>query len=372
MEFECYRPSLIPYHASLEPGYLEVVKEPTMASQISHSEADTANWVSIALAITILLIRFMCGKYYQKSSFDATAIVILASVAVLIARIVVSHLVLQYGTAADILLEGYTDYDSHHLDEIKTGSFLSLISRVLITTLIWLQCTLLLLFYTSILSHIRWVRVVIHMTWFVIATSYVAVVFSTFLECRPLKLYWQIQPDPGHCIRAYGQLFVQCICNIIIDLFLLAISYPILNTQGRKCSKKCQIAFLYILGTFCIIITCIRVGYIHGSHSAQPSRSFWASVQGLISTAVANAPSIYGLLKLKRRKKTQSSSGSRNAQPDTYVLMDETTRRSSRPRGEDVEDSVGNPMLDRIHSNGGKKDRAWPLVIEDRNRPWGY
>src|SRR5882757_1647714 len=187
-----------------------------MPSQITHSQANTANWVSIALAIAILLVRFALGQYYQKSSFDLTAVVILVSIAILIARIVVGHFVLQYGTASDILLDGNSDYDSLNLDEIKTGSLLSLISRLLITTVFWLQCILLLLFYKRILSHIHWVKVAIRMTWVVIATSYVAVVFATFLECRPFRLYWQIRPDPGHCIRAYAQLFVQCICNIVI------------------------------------------------------------------------------------------------------------------------------------------------------------
>jgi hypothetical protein len=337
-----------------------------MASRISRGQAQIANWISVPLAITILLVRFICGRHYQKSSFDITTVVILVSIAVLIARIVVSHLVLKYDTAIDILLEGVTDYNSLNLDKIKTGTILSLISRLLITTVYWLQCVLLLLFYTRILSHIHWVKVGIRTTWFVIGASYVAVVLSTFLECHPFRLYWQIQPDPGHCVKAYVQLFVQCICNIVIDLFLLAISYPVLNTQGHEWYHKCQIALLYILGAFCIVITCIRVVYIHGSNSAQPSRSFWASIQAVISTFVANAPSIYGQLQLKRRKRTQSSSKRRTAQPDTYVLMDEMTRRGSRPRGEDVdvEDCISNPTLGSDSFKREKKDENSSWISE--------
>jgi hypothetical protein len=72
-----------------------------------------------------------------------------------------------------------------------------------------------------------------------------------------------------------------------------------------------------------------------------------------MSTFVANAPSIYGQLKLRRRKKTQSGS-ERNTQPDTYVLMEETSRRDSRPRGEDVEDFVSNPTMGSNSLKQGK------------------
>ncbi|KAK5044397.1 hypothetical protein LTR84_011308 [Exophiala bonariae] len=328
-----------------------------MISHIRSDQAKIANWISISLAIFILLVRFLYGQHYRKSSFDITTAVILLSLALLIARLVVSHFVLEYGTADDILLEGYTNYKSLDLDKIEAGTILSLVSRLLITTVYWLQCVLLLLFYTRILGHIHWVKLCIRITWMGIAASYIAVIFATLLECRPFRLYWQIRPDPGLCARAYVQLFVQCICNIVIDLFLLAISYPVLRTQGHKWSEKGRIALLYVLGTFCIIITCIRVVYIHGSNSAQPSRSFWASIQAVISTFVANVPSIYGHWKLRIRKRTQSSSGRRrNTQPDTYVLMDELNRRGSRPRGDYEEDPASNNTMRSESTKQGKRE----------------
>ncbi len=337
-----------------------------MASQVSSNEAKIANWVSISLAIFILLVRFVCGKHYQKASWDVAAAVVALSIALLIARIVVSSFVLEFGTADDILLEGVTHYEDLDLDKIQKGTILSLISRLLITTVYWLQCVLLLLFYTRILAHIHWVKLCVRVTWAVTGASYIAVVLATFLECRPFKLYWQIQPDPGSCARAYVQLFVQCICNIVIDILLLAISYPVLRTQGHERTQKLRIAGLYLLGTFCIIITCIRVAYIHGSNSAQPARSFWASIQGVTSTFVANAPSIYGQLKLRKRKRTQSSSERRrHTQPDTYVLMDELNRRGSRPRGDYGEDHASNPTEGSGSLKQGKREESSVYISEE-------
>ena len=354
-------------HASLhsESNSQPASSEPIMASQVNSNEAKIANWVSISLAIFILLVRFICGQHYQKSSWDIAAAIVLLSIALLIARIVVSSFVLEYGTADDILLEGVTHYEDLDRDKIQKGTILSLISRLLITTVYWLQCVLLLLFYTRILAHIHWVKLCVRVTWIVIGTSYIAVVLATLLECRPFKLYWQIQPDPGSCARAYVQLFVQCICNIVIDLLLLAISYPVLKTQGHEQTQRLRIAGLYILGTFCIIITCIRVAYIHGSNSAQPARSFWASIQGIISTFVANAPSIYGQLKLRKRNRTQSSSERRrDTQPDTYVLMDEISRRGSRPRGDYGEDHASSPTEGSGSLKQGKQEDDGVYISE--------
>lgn len=351
-----------------------------MTASITREEAQIANWVTIPLAIAILVVRFISGQHWHKASFDVTTVVILASIAILIARIVVGYLVLHYDTAASILLET-DDPDLSKLDlpRIRTGTILSLISRLLITTLYWLQCILLLLFYTRILSHIRWVKLGIRVTWVVIGLSYIAVVLATFLECRPFQLYWQLHPNPGNCIKAYTQLYVQCACNIIIDLFLLAISYPVLETQGHHSrSRKYQIGAMYTLGAFCIIITCIRLAYIRASQSAQPARSFWASVQAVISTFVANAPSIYGAFKLRQRKKTQSSSANINTtatnttvtkrrtgvqEVDTYVLMEEMERDSRHGGAADDGERDG----DIAASRGPLSFDSTGVVKQDKN-----
>jgi hypothetical protein len=41
---------------------------------------------------------------------------------------------------------------------------------------------------------------------FVFAASYIVVQVVTFTECRPLHLYWQVNPDPGKCSQAQVQL----------------------------------------------------------------------------------------------------------------------------------------------------------------------
>lgn len=94
-------------------------------------------------------------------------------------------------------------------------------------------------------------------------------------------------------MRAYGQLLTQCISNIIIDILLLVISFPILQAQITNYPRNIQLGVIYLLGTFCIIVTCIRIANTYSQASTQYVRSFWASVQALVATFVANGPPIY-------------------------------------------------------------------------------
>ena len=122
-----------------------------------------------------------------------------------------------------------------------------------------------------------------------------------------MHLNWQLHPDPGSCVRAYGQLLAQGVSNIVIDLFLISISIPILRTQIRTFPHNLQLGAMFILGTFCVIVTCVRLYYTFENNSFQNSRTLWASIQALFAAFVANAASIYGVMMLRRRKSVTRS-----------------------------------------------------------------
>lgn len=269
-------------------------------SSISSSAANNANWVCTALTLTILLVR-LGSIHYQLRRPDASSYIVILSILVLTARVICNSFILDYGTVS--ALDDEDNVTEAEYRRAAYGSVLTLVARVLITSFYWLQCVLLLLVYRRLLGNIRWVQLSIKICWGVIATTWLAVVMTTLLECRPLHLYWQLYPPPGSCVRAYGQLLVQCISNICIDFILMAISFPLLKAQARVFPHNLQLGAIVILGTFCIIVTCVRIYYTYQEKSAQPARSLWASVQAVVAAFVANAPSIYGALIVLRRRK---------------------------------------------------------------------
>lgn len=87
--------------------------------------------------------------------------------------------------------------------------------------------------------------------------------------------------------------------------------------------------------------------------SAQPTRSLWASVQMLVSTFVANAPTIYGDLRIIQKKK-----------------IEPLLRRQSRPElwpcsgsGSDIESTTRDMLAipEQVHTNSsfGSSRKEW-------------
>lgn len=287
---------------------------------ITSNEARYDGWVCAGLSLVILIIRVVTARI-RHGAYDISTLLCLIAMAAIGGRLAANQYILSYGTANDALHSKSHYFDSHNLDKIKTGSVLALIVRLLDTTFYWLQISLLLLFYSRIFEvRTWWITTSIRTCWLTIALSYVAVVLATFLECRPFRLYWQIDPDPGRCVRAYVQVLTQAVSNIVLDLMLLAISSPLVLVRNRSLSEKFRLGLLYCLGFFCIVVTCVRIAYIFAEASYQPVRSFWASVQILVSTFVANVPTIYGCVKLIKRRRSEQTAR-RGSRPEIWLQV---------------------------------------------------
>lgn len=321
---------------------------------VSSQEARVTGWICAGLALVILIVRVAAARL-RRGSFDISTPICAASILIIGVRIAVNQYVLSYGTSNDALDGKGQYFDSHELDKIRIGSILSLIARLLITTVYWLQTALLLLFYCRIFEvRARWTTVLIWTCWAALPTTYIAVVLATFLECQPFRLYWQMDPNPGNCIKAYIQLLTQGIANIVLDLLLLAISCPLVLVRNRTISEKIRLGTLFCLGFFCIIVTGVRIGYIYAEDSYQPVRSFWASVQMLVSCFVANAPTVYGSLQLIRRRKTEQSTR-RGSRPELWLHLQATDESNHL--------SI-NPVLDRRRTDSSNKaEKAWSRWI---------
>lgn len=94
-----------------------------------------------------------------------------------------------------------------------------------------------------------WMRWRVRLGFFVVIVTYVAVVLSIFLGCRPFHANWQMYPDPGstfsfhHCRNkslifwlmidncqpavSHINLLVTLVLNIISDVYLLSIPLPV-------------------------------------------------------------------------------------------------------------------------------------------------
>ncbi|KAI1077804.1 hypothetical protein F5B20DRAFT_253301 [Whalleya microplaca] len=265
------------------------------------SEAQTVGYACGALSLLILGSRLVITQW-RREPLDLSFWLVIVSMTVIVARMVTNYFYLEFGTASEALHDP-NRFDEINYDLLKTGSILVLPARILITAVLWLQICILLVFYSRITSGLGWARLMINGTWAAVVLTFVAVILATLLECRPIHLYWQTSPNPGNCIRAYAQLLIQGISNIVIDLMLLVIAWPLVRLRKRSLYQYISLYTLFALGTFCIVITVIRVALIFSKDSSQTTRSLWASVQMFVSCFVANAPTIYGSFRVVRRKR---------------------------------------------------------------------
>lgn len=291
---------------------------------ITSNNASLATWVCSGLALGILLSRFCVVRFYRLK-LDQSDWLSGLGILVIVARLIVDHYLLIDGTANDAVVRHLHNLSKSELQQIKIGSILALVARLLDTTFYWLSTAILLLFYSNLLHSLHWASIAIRYCWTLLAVTYVTVTVVTFTECRPFHLYWQIEPDPGECTHAYTQLFLQGSFNIALDLSILIMSIPLLRMQGRTAGQKFRVTVMVFLGLFCIIITCVRIPLVVQGKSAQPSRTFFASIQIVTSAFVANTPTIYGRLQNGRRKKAEQSLR-RGSAPETWWSLRSTTR----------------------------------------------
>ncbi|KAI1658614.1 hypothetical protein F4813DRAFT_395532 [Daldinia decipiens] len=282
-------------------------------------EAQDVGYACAVLSVVILASRVIISRW-RREPVDISFVFVALSMLMIIGRVIANNFYLRFGTTNEVLHDPHLSdyYDTSHL---KTGSILVLLARVLLTAALWFQICLLLLFYSRITSGIAWADRLTKTAWVTVVVTFIAILLATFLECRPISLYWQINPDPGHS-------------NIFVDLLLLFIAYPLVCLRKRTLSEYISLYSLFALGTFCIVITIIRVVLIFNEDSSQTTRSLWASVQMFVSCFVANAPTIYGSLRVARRKRSghRSTPGYASGEPlsrpsrlerDSWIKMDE-------------------------------------------------
>ena len=288
---------------------------------ISSEEAKVGSWVCAGVSLVTLLTRVVAARCHY-GAFDLSTLVVGASIVFIVGRLVVEQYLLTDGTSNDALNSSSTYDNSKNLEDLKIGSILSLIARLLDTTIFWLQNCLLLLFYSRILEiRAKSTTRLIQVVWIVMPVTYIAVVLTTFLECQPFHLYWQIDPNPGICIKAYAQLLLQGLSNIMLDLLILAITHPLLAAvrQGSL-SEQVRVGILCCLGLFCIVITLVRIEYVFAESSYQPVRSFFSSIQITASCLVANTPTIYGCVRMIRRRRFEQMIR-RGSRPEVWLKL---------------------------------------------------
>ncbi|UPK92897.1 hypothetical protein LCI18_003832 [Fusarium solani-melongenae] len=266
------------------------------------------HWLFSILALIVMGVRLLWRKI-ARQPFNTGDYLTMAACLCCMVRLALIHVVLTWGTnnvpAAVRKTKIFTD-DEIYRREI--GSKFAIANRVFYNSFLWLQKLVLLDVYRRLLLNLRYEKIIMISFLVVFFVTYVAVQVTTFSECKPFHLYWQVVPDPGSCAKAQLQLIVVGVLNIITDVFLLAVPIPLFFSLKTSWKRKLKLYVLFTLGIFIVAITVIRLPINATNKDSQVNRTTWASTELLTATIVVNAPTIYGLWNKKKQSSAYSNS----------------------------------------------------------------
>ncbi|KJR88211.1 uncharacterized protein SPSK_07260 [Sporothrix schenckii 1099-18] len=168
------------------------------------------------------------------------------------------------------------------------------------TLLLWLLKASMCTFYLRLTEGLNYHRR-IYAGFVLIFTTWVAVLLSILLGCRPLSKNWQIYPDPGnHCQPAISRIdiFVTVVLNVATDIYLMSIPLPMLWKANLRPAKKIGLMVLFSGGIFvttAAILRCILI--ITNPVTGAQQAGSWACRETFVAVVTSNAPMIFPLLR---------------------------------------------------------------------------
>lgn len=162
-----------------------------------------------------------------------------------------------------------------------------------------------LLFYMRIFPQ-QWFRraCLVCIAW--IASSGLTFLFMEIFQCRPLSYAW-LGWKGGYgrdytCLDVHALTYTAAGFSIAQDIVILALPVPLLAHLNTSVRKRSQILFMFSLGFFVLLTSCIRLGFIvRFAASWNPTWEYsgpliWSGLELGVSMIVTSLPAIRVLL----------------------------------------------------------------------------
>lgn len=147
----------------------------------NNQDVRITTWACTIIASIVILLRIV-GRKWRKQKYFSDDYLVVVSLLPLLSRAGMIDIVLLYGTNNVASTEGFTAED---IRQHEIGSKLTLGTRILYAGFVWLMKYSLIVFYARLTHRQRGYVWVIRITKALIPLTFIGVVFSTLLECRP-------------------------------------------------------------------------------------------------------------------------------------------------------------------------------------------
>ncbi|RDW68980.1 uncharacterized protein DSM5745_08740 [Aspergillus mulundensis] len=250
-------------------------------------------WTEYGVGVLVLLLRIFARlrvvgiKNWQGDDYFAIVALIFWT-----AELTMLELIGQYGTNIGLSDQERASMSPDRTARLVAGSKCLLAGWTCYVTLIWSLKTCMLFFYNRLtLGLVQQKLVKINVV--LCGCTYVAVILTIFLHCRPLSKHFQVYPDPGlNCSADYINYIMIATTNVVTDAILLCIPIPLLAKVRLTIRRKLVIGVLLCGGVFVMAATLLRCILSLQDINSINNSTVWAIRETFVAIIAVNAPCI--------------------------------------------------------------------------------
>ncbi|KAF1833323.1 hypothetical protein BDW02DRAFT_552717 [Decorospora gaudefroyi] len=113
-----------------------------------------------------------------------------------------------------------------------------------------------LLFFYLRLSHLRWFRICVYASMFLVVSYSTAFVFPLAFACTPVKRNWDVTVTEGSYIDRTPLYMATAVLNMVTDILLLVLPMPMVFKLHMPRAQKAGLTCIFSVGS----LTCITSG----------------------------------------------------------------------------------------------------------------
>ncbi|EAW12317.1 uncharacterized protein ACLA_062820 [Aspergillus clavatus NRRL 1] len=275
----------------------------------------TEAWTEYGLGVVIILGRiFARWKIVGIKNWQGDDWFSIVSLMFWTAELAMLEVIGQHGTNIGLSDEQRLALTPKEIENLVIGSKSLLAGWTCYVTLIWSLKACMLFFYNRLTLGLVQQKLV-KLNAVMCLCTYIAVILTIFLHCRPLHKHWQVTPDPGaNCTADYVNYIVIAVTNVLTDAILVTIPVPLLAKVRLTLRRKLIIGVLLCGGIFVMCATLLRCILSLQSIDSINTSTIWAIRETFVAIIAVNAPCIKPLFSSSVWLGSSRDPSSKNAQ----------------------------------------------------------
>lgn len=99
------------------------------------------------------------------------------------------------------------------------------------------------------LGPIRWFRITIYVSMFIVIAANFSIIFPFIFSCSPFKRGWDVTITEGHCVNHAALYIATAVINMATDLILLVLPIPLARKLQMPTIQKVGLVILFGVGS---------------------------------------------------------------------------------------------------------------------------